>query len=508
MHIRLRVMDVLAVVAISGMACHVAQSSDDVKTQTAKITLYPAAEPKPALKYQLLPPISDRRPGNAAVWWNRVPADRTLFFANLFHTEPDRKGNWNDVANWMALPLGDSREKQYREKELPKIIDLRSSNPLFEDMDRAARFESCNWEQPLREGNYFAMLLPEIEQTRSFARLLSAKAHFEIAEGRYDEAVRTLQTGYAEAQHVAQSPTIVSWFQGVTIALIMSHQVQEAIQRPGAPNLYWAVSTLPRPLVDLRLSCEAESNILYLQFPELRDLDKKNLPADGWRDLLEKTQGDVARVGEYIAKWSRPEDASRMQTAKKAVSPEAIYPRAKEYLVDHGSTRAEVDAMPMAQAVLLYSVKAYKERSDEQYKWFFLPPTEASTPMSETAQTQSNPSDAAVGIFPAVFFFWRETLPTAKEAETRLEWIIASLRIFEAMRLYAAKHQGRWPEQLTDIVEVPIPLNPYDGKPFTFVRRGDTVVVTYSERGPKYDPQRYEITLEHNQPQPAAAKNP
>ena len=69
----------------------------------------------------------------------------------------------------------------------------------------------------------------------------------------------------------------------------MSNQVQQFIQQPDAPNLYWALSTLPRPLVDMRPGAEAESNILYLQFPELRDLDKKKLSPEEWRELLKKS---------------------------------------------------------------------------------------------------------------------------------------------------------------------------------------------------------------------------
>ena len=56
----------------------------------------------------------------------------------------------------------------------------------------------------------------------------------------------------------------------------------------------------------------------------------------------------------------------------------------------------------------------------------------------------------------------------AKEAETRLQWVMAGLRILEAMRLYAADHGGRWPDRLSDITEVPVPVNPYDGKPFLY----------------------------------------
>ena len=40
-----------------------------------------------------------------------------------------------------------------------------------------------------------------------------------------------------------------------------SHPVLELIQQPGSPNLYWALSELPRPIVDFRAAYEAEMNV-------------------------------------------------------------------------------------------------------------------------------------------------------------------------------------------------------------------------------------------------------
>ena len=255
------------------------------------VVLYPSAEPTPPLRYQLLPSLLDRIPGNAAVYWNHIPLERHIFFAE-FDKEYDEDGK---IGIWMKIPLGDPRENAYRQKER-RAIDLVRSGGVFADMQRAARFESCDWEQPVHEGRYMTMPLREIQYSREYARLLAAKAHLEIAEGEYDQAVRTLQVGYAEARQVAQSPTLVSCLVGVTIASIMSDQVQQFIEQPDAPNLYWALSTLPRPLVDFRPGAEAESNILYLQFPELRDLDKRKLSPDEWRGLFTRIVDESSSI--------------------------------------------------------------------------------------------------------------------------------------------------------------------------------------------------------------------
>ena len=474
--------------AQSAEVSSVSVRSEDVpeEQKTIKIVLYPAAEPRPALKYQLLPAFLDLRPGNAAVWWNRITAERDGFFNKLYA----ENGPWSRIETWMEIPIGDPREKAYREKELANDLGMIRSGQVFSDMERAAHFESCDWQEPIREGNFIAIMLPEIQQSRSYARLLMAKAHLEIAERRYDDAVRTLQCGYAEGRHVAQSPTVIGELVGITIASMMSYQVQQFIQQPDAPNLYWALSTLPRPVVDSRLCGEAESNFLYLQFPELRDLDKKNLSLEEWNGLLIK----VTRIALEYDSFFNPARASPSISSKVATTLLSLqgYPRAKQYLSEHGRTAAEVEAMPVAQAILLYTVQVYNELRDEQFKWFFLPAAEgrhglqgAENDMARTAREKETIPISSL-LLPAA--------AVAKEAETRLSWNLATLRIFEAMRLYAGTHGGQWPDRLSDITDVPIPVNPVDGKPFIYERQENKAILT-CEEGTRGWHKRFEITL-------------
>ncbi len=169
------------------------------------------------------------------------------------------------------------------------------------------------------------------------------------------------------------------------------------------------------------------------------------------------------------------------------------YPRAKRYLIERGRTSEEVEAMPVAQVVLLYTVKLYDEFSDDEFKWFFLPAAEAGSGVQRSEDRMRDAFRAQTEILP----FASLLLPAAaaaKNAETRCQWTVDKLRIFEALRLYAAGHDGRLPDRLDDITEVPIPLNIYDGKPFLYQREGDTAMLT-SQKGPPSEPWRCEITL-------------
>ena len=49
-------------------------------------------------------------------------------------------------------------------------------------------------------------------------------------------------------------------------------------------------------------------------------------------------------------------------------------------------------------------------------------------------------------------------------------------RIIEALRMYAAAHEGRLPRKLNDLT-VPVPIDPVTGQPFTYALRDDTAVI-------------------------------
>jgi hypothetical protein len=383
----------------------------------------------------------------------------------------------------MEIPIGDPREKEYRAKE-SRIGLYLGAGGLFNDMAHAARFESCDWELPLREGNFLSVLLPEMQEMRAWGRLLSAKAHLEIAEGKYDQAVGTLQTGFALARHSAQGQTLVHALVGSAIAGQMTKQVEQLIQQPDAPNLYWALATLPRPLVDYRPGFEAESNLLYLQYPELRDLDNKSLSAEQWRELLDKIVGDAEQLGRLIGGGGQKQAVTMASVAQG-------YPRAKQYLIEHGRPAAQVEAMPLAQVVLLYSVTLYEELSDDSCKWMFLPYAEGRTGRDQSDRGLKD------GCRREIIPLASSLIPgsaAAREAETKTQWLLVPLRICEALRVHAAAHGGQLPDRLSDIGDVPIPLNPYDDKPFQYHRQGNGAVLE-AEHGPIGTPWRYEITM-------------
>ena len=81
-----------------------------------------------------------------------------------------------------------------------------------------------------------------------------------------------------------------------------------------------------------------------------------------------------------------------------------------------------------------------------------------------------------------------------RSATVRHERDIATLRVLEALRIHAAAQDGRLPEKLSDITEVPIPLDPVSGKPFEYRLEGKTAHL----QGPPLpgSPLHFEITMD------------
>jgi len=262
-----------------------AVSAEQVKT--VRFTLRPAAEPAEALRFQLLPEFLERRPGNAAVLYNKIG----LYFTQ----QTDGKLDEN-VAKWLDVPL----DQLPRDEARAVLLKHRQ---VLADLSLAARTDRCDWELPLREGNPFAILLPELQTVRELARLLALQARLQIAEGKLDEALGTLRTGFALGRHVAEGPILINGLVGIAICQLMSARVEEWLQQPGASSLYWVLTSLPQPLIDLRRALEMEMNALYLTFPELTNVDQADQPPEYWMRFVDKVVERLAELQVVEQPW-------------------------------------------------------------------------------------------------------------------------------------------------------------------------------------------------------------
>ena len=450
-----------------------ARAESEIKT--VKIVLHPMAEPQPALKYKLLPAFIDLKPGNAAVFYNKLYAESSILFNEIYDNE--KAWDWPDA----SLP-------EIRSEKVRKII--RGWTWKIDEIKRASQCEYCDWQTPIREYGT-ATPLADIMQTYGFAHLLAPYARLQIAEGEYGEAIQTLQAGYALGRNVSNGPTLVHNLIGCSIVGMMSSQVREMIQQPGAPNIYWALTDLPRPIIDFRLGMKAEYDVLYINFPDLRNLENKELATEQWAMLFKQTLHKLVNLAK------KRSDPAPLQYLSVFILLEK-YPQAKSFLTERGWTANMLEDMPVCQVVLIAALRQYEEIRDDMFKWIYLPYPEAVAGMKKADAKMKEMIKSGQEIMPITSILM-PAISTAKNTETRTERDIAILRIFEAMRLYAAAHEGHMPDRLSDITNVPVPIDPISGTAFIYNRIDNMAILEApAPSGLTLDAYwlRYEIHLE------------
>ena len=79
----------------------------------------------------------------------------------------------------------------------------------------------------------------------------------------------------------------------------------------------------------------------------------------------------------------------------------------------------------------------------------------------------------------------------------RLDRHVAALKCFEAMRLYTTAHNGKFPDQLSDITSVPVPNDPVTHKAVIYTRTGANAVLEMPpiKGATDRDTMRYELSL-------------
>jgi hypothetical protein len=398
--------------------------------------------PQRALKYALLPGDADLVQGNAAPQWVR---------AGLIALESGRKIKPDEYA-WASsdVPLAElPREKVRR--------FLEANGPALKQADLAARCDRCDWEHRAVTIQDLSLPLTEIQQLRELANLLSIRCRLEMAEGKFDKAAYTLQTGLALGRHVADGQLLIENLVGVAITAIMLGRVEEWLALPGAPELYWPLTALPNPLVDWHRAIRYEAGIVYRSFPQLRKLSREPITS-------EEAERIAAEVGRFLTPLLGDKGPPPWQVKLGMAAIAAkTYPEAKQYLLEHGRTAEQINAMPVLQVVWIYVMEQYDETWDDILKWINLPYEQARPGLEEAQRKVLAARTTNMNVFIGLLM---PAFTKVQQANLRVGRQVAALRCACAIQSYAARHGGRPPAELNEITGIPLPINPATGKGF------------------------------------------
>jgi hypothetical protein len=425
-------------------------------TQAIELSVPPAAEPRPALKYHLLPWTSERTPGNAAQFYYRA-----ILSLRLHDKEYWQKYHDNHDA-WLS-----SDERQFPRQDVADW--LAAQGTALAELKVATHREYCDWDyriQDLRGMDTINFLLPEVQQSRDLGRVIQLRAHLELMDGRVDDAFATLGLGYQLAHDVARTPFIVNNLVGVAIAGIMNAELPLLFERSDA-NYYWAIRSLPQPLIDLRTALQFEMNSPAQLFPYLKDPETADHTPDEWRRLVVGTIANLENLaggGSARPDWQSELIAAAMMTK--------LYPVAKAALIESGLGRERVEAMPVAQVVAIHTSRATQYAFQEAFKLALLPYDEAMRRLPIVAQRLKKDIVTPEAVFSGqagipIVSILLPSVQAVLRAEVRLVRDLAALAAIEAIRMHAAE-TGKLPAALAEITVVPVPTNPATGQPFPY----------------------------------------
>ena len=456
--------------------------------QSISLTLAPAAEPRPALKYRLIPAAAERTPGNAAPYYYRA----------IMHLNNLPKEHWKpydeNQEKWLS-----SDPAVFPKEEVAKWLP---AGAWRSQLKTAVYREYCDWDyriQDLRGMEVVGFLLQEVQDCRQLGRVLRLQAHYEIMDGRPEDAIETLRLGYQLAHDVAQPPLLINGLVGIAIASLMNEELQALIDR-GGPNMYWAIASLPQPLVSLRQAMEFEMGMPQQIFPFLKDAETAQRTPDEWRKLM--IEGLVSLQG---LDGGTPEFSGWQAELAAAAVVAKLYPIAKDELIASGMDRQRIEAMPVGQVVAIHTARATDYVFQEFSKLSLLPYDEAMRRSPQMRDRLIKEGYLGPGIRGAGLPIAALLLPAVegvRHAEVRIARNFAALQAIEALRMHAAS-TGGLPNSLADVTIVPVPVNPATKEPFPYQFDATSATATLEVpaspgQQPRGEAKKYVLRLERN----------
>ena len=408
-----------------------------------ELTIAGRAIETPVLKYRLIPPESEMKPGNAVPILLRLPWDQRLWMTQIFPT----------LHEWGTRPLN-APEWAQSQGVLPESFYI--------EMRRAAFRREASWEYPLGEvSTPYRIFLPDVQELSNWlGKGLSARIRYHISRGEFDKAREGIKVGIANSRHIAHTTFDINQLVAIAIHRIMLERVNELISQPNSPNLYWALSVLPDSLLHLVRAADFESDIFALTFPAVRHFDRPR-EANEWKkmarqlvDFLQELdklprpdQTDPeTRVRIYVAKMS---EQARIDLLKlQLVSPDQVATMTDHEAVVRWYTHLRLSSDARASGVLLLPPReAWRELKRLQ--------AEIDLMQTKTGTQVNRPN--ATSIYLATWSLKRR---------------IQALRVIEAVRDYLVTHDGRLPASLDDIQNVSIPIDSLTNQPFIWSTDG------------------------------------
>jgi hypothetical protein len=473
-------------------------ATETVAVETVKLTIHPKGETKPSLKIQLLPDPTDQLEGNAAVYYLKAMGFLEQNTARDRLSELKKKGEERAKAegkNAMDFPpysYLELRPEEYPKEEVREYLNLHAFQVT--SLREARRFRDFSMHRNLQlSDNPIGYLLPEMQAIRELARNQRIRCRLAIAENRIDDAIEIIGQQVTMSRHIGMDDFLVSYLVGCAVLGIAIEDTMLLQEHAECPNLYWAFAQLPNPLLDSTRCLAFERQFIYLQVPKLKEVGTDVKSPAYWTEFVADFSKRTSDIDQYnegteITIVSKVQGEKRMESIQESIA--ANVPQAKQYLLDRGIlTMESMEAYPKEQLVFLAMKDYYEVSRDEQFKWFYSP-YEVNQGKFSIVNEKMKTDIEKFGWFAGLSHGLLPSIDVFHTAVVRTRQRIALVQALEAIRMAGADNSGKLIDSL-DKAPLPIPNDPFTGKPFSYQVTGDVAVL--SSDLPTHAPVRIEL---------------
>jgi len=280
-----------------------------------ELTIYPAKAGELEKKYQLMVKTEDQIDADAVPLYEKAVKSIPIDF------------NQEQIREWLKLPAEQFPQEQ-AEETLQKYLET------LKLAVRATMCKECNWPE-WKPGAQ----IEDLSGYRKLVYILELWARLEISRGGYEGAIIAMRTAFVMARDLGQAPMIVQGLVGISVGAIMCKELEQYVQGQDSPNLYRALTDMPKPFVDVEKAIEHEKKVsLDLPPDDLRreqTAEQREMAFDRVRSISKRLDNNlnglqcVEAIRHYAATHDGqlPEtlsDISQMEVPKDVLSGKAF----------------------------------------------------------------------------------------------------------------------------------------------------------------------------------------
>ncbi len=303
-------------------------------------------------------------------------------------------------------------------------------------------------------------------------RLLNLRARLAIAEKRWDDVINDCRLGFRLAEVAGHSTDfLVGRLVGFAITGTMFSVIEEAIQYPECPNLYWALAGLPENrLFETRDSIEYESVLISRIFEDTDPLPDHPIGAVAARERI-RNMSREADLTMFYAVGNEKDQTESTQLLSGMYVVMMAEP-SRELLANTPQWGERATDLSAPEAVLRATQLKLARTRDRWVAWSLLPPE-----LWDEYEVERNAAfavnESSLDLMESLVSMLTPAVHAARMAGLRTHQQRNVLLTVEAIRMHAAS-TGQLPTTIQNMRPVPAWRDSIAAKPFGYHRVSPT----------------------------------